>query len=47
MATDITPITYSDLRVIYDDPRYEDLIPLFEYIFEKLEEIRKDNDDNH
>jgi len=47
MATTINPIDRADLEIIYNDPRYEDLRPLFEYIFEVLDQIRADNDANH
>lgn len=50
MATTINPIDDNDLEVIYNDPRYEDLRPLFDYLFAVLREIRQDSitirDDN-
>ena len=47
MATTINPIDRDDLDIIYKDPRYKDLRPLIEYIFEVLDQIRADNDANH
>ena len=50
MATTIDPIDQNDLQRLYNDPKYAnypELIEALEYIFEILEQIRRDNDANH